>query len=113
MPSLAALTGGQELEEGSRGGSRPAAFALGSAGNPAPDYPYRARQRGWQGRVVLRVEVDRQGRPIRIAIAQSSGHGVLDDAAHRTIATWTFRPATRGGQPVAGEAVVPVVFRLN
>ncbi|MDF1792582.1 MAG: energy transducer TonB [Thalassobaculaceae bacterium] len=108
--SLATLTGTQPA---SHGGTDRAEFALGSAANPAPDYPYRARQRGWQGRVVLRVDVDREGRPIRIAIAESSGHGVLDDAATGTIATWTFQPARRGGQTVAGEAMVPVVFRLN
>lgn len=94
-------------------GSSPAEFALGSAGNPVPDYPFRARQRGWEGRVVLRVAVDRKGRPIRIDVAESSGHGVLDQAAHRTITTWVFQPATRGGQAVAGETLVPIVFRLN
>ena len=95
------------------GGGSPAEFSLGSAGNPAPDYPFRARQRGWEGRVVLRVEVDRQGHPVRVDVAESSGHGVLDQAAHRTIASWVFRPATRGGRAVAGETLVPIVFRLN
>lgn len=88
-------------------------FELGTAGNPAPDYPYRARQRGWEGRVVLRVAIDDRGRPVDIDIATSSGHGVLDRAAHQTVAGWTFRPATRDGRPVAGEAIVPIVFRLN
>lgn len=106
-------TTGQAPAEPSGGGSRPAEFSLGSAGNPAPDYPFRARQRGWEGRVVLRVEVDRDGRPVRIMVAESSGHGVLDQAAHRTIATWVFRPATSGGRSVASETLVPIVFRLN
>jgi protein TonB len=90
-----------------------ASFSLGSAGNPAPQYPRRARQRGWEGRVVLQVAVDPSGRPQTVRIAQSSGYRILDDAAHRTIAGWTFQPAVRGGRPVAGEAIVPVVFRLN
>ncbi|WPZ34297.1 TonB family protein [Thalassobaculum sp. OXR-137] len=108
--SVAALSG---LRDDEAGGSSPAEFSVGSAGNPAPDYPFRARQRGWEGRVVLRVAVDRSGHPVRIAVAESSGHGVLDTAAHQTVATWVFRPARRGGQPVAGETLVPVVFRLN
>lgn len=91
----------------------PASFVLGSAGNPAPDYPMRARRRGWEGRVVLRVAVDRYGRPADIRVAETSGHAVLDEAAHRTVADWVFSPATRGGRPIAGEALVPVVFRLN
>lgn len=91
----------------------PATFVLGSAGNPSPDYPMRARRKGWEGRVVLRVAVDRYGRPSDIRVAETSGHAVLDEAAHRTVADWVFRPATRGGRPIAGEALVPVVFRLN
>lgn len=97
----------------SGGISSPAGFSLGSAGNPAPDYPFRARQRGWEGRVVLRVAVDRQGHPVRIDVVESSGHGVLDQAAHRTIVTWIFRPALSGGEAVAGATLVPIVFRLN
>lgn len=95
------------------GDARPVEFALGSAGNPVPDYPRRARQRGWQGRVVLHVAVDSRGHPTTIRIEQSSGHNVLDEAAYQTVATWMFQPASRGGRPVPGEAIVPVVFRLN
>lgn len=91
----------------------PATFVLGSASNPAPDYPMRARRKGWEGRVVLRVAVDRRGRPADIRVAETSGHAILDEAAHRTVAAWVFRPATRGGRPIAAEALVPVVFRLN
>lgn len=93
--------------------SRQARFALGSPGNPIPRYPQRARQRGWQGRVVLRVTVDAHGRPTAVDIRETSGHTVLDTAARDTVSTWTFRPALRAGDPVAGEAIVPVVFRLN
>lgn len=111
--TLASLSGPSDAAPAIGVGGRPAMFELGTAGNPAPDYPYRARQRGWEGRVVLRVAIDDRGRPVDIDIATSSGHGVLDRAAHQTVAGWTFRPATRDGRPVAGEAIVPIVFRLN
>lgn len=113
VSDLASLDGRSDARPALAEAGRPAAFDLGSAGNPAPDYPIRARQRGWEGRVVLRVAVDDRGQPVAIDIATSSGHRVLDDAAHRTVARWVFQPATRGGQQVAGEAIVPVVFRLN
>ncbi|MFX4221326.1 MAG: energy transducer TonB [Thalassobaculum sp.] len=111
--TLAALSGPSDAAPATGVDGRAATFELGSAGNPAPDYPYRARQRGWEGRVVLRVAIDDRGRPVDIDIATSSGHGILDRAAHQTVAGWTFRPATRDGRPVAGEAIVPIVFRLN
>lgn len=111
--TLASLSGQSGAAPAIGVDGRPATFELGTAGNPAPDYPYRARQRGWEGRVVLRVTIDGRGRPVDIDIATSSGHGILDRAAHQTVAGWTFRPATRDGRPVAGEAIVPIVFRLN
>ena len=88
-------------------------FHLGSARNPLPRYPAIARRRGWEGRVVLRVEVDSDGRPLSVAIAQSSDHSVLDDAARSTIRRWLFEPGRRGGQAVVAVVEVPVVFRLH
>jgi protein TonB len=77
------------------------------------DYPAEARRRGWQGEVVLRVEVSAEGRADAVAILRSSGHAVLDEAALAAVRLWRFRPATRGGVPVAAPADVPVRFRLR
>jgi periplasmic protein TonB len=41
-------------------------------------YPESARQHGEEGRAVLRFAVDRSGRVIDFAVAQSSGHADLD-----------------------------------
>jgi periplasmic protein TonB len=41
-------------------------------------YPDSARQRGEEGRAVLRFAVDRSGRVLDFAVAQSSGHTDLD-----------------------------------
>lgn len=97
---------------GSVGVSQPG-FALGAAGNPKPPYPNRARERGWQGRVLLRVSVDVRGRVLSIELAQSSGFGILDRAARDAVGRWRFTPATRSGRPVPGVALVPVVFALR
>lgn len=85
----------------------------GGAGNPAPRYPYLARERGWEGRVVLRVKVDAAGLPGDIAIGQSSGRDMLDRAAMAAVRKWRFRPASRLGRPVAGVVEIPVSFRLR
>jgi protein TonB len=85
----------------------------GRAGNPKPDYPAEARRRGLQGKVVLLVEVSAAGLPANVAVASSSGHAALDQAALAAVQRWHFSPATRGGAPVAGTAQVPIQFRLE
>jgi protein TonB len=85
----------------------------GRAGNPKPDYPAEARRRGLQGKVVLLVEVSAAGLPASVAVASSSGHAALDQAALAAVQRWHFSPATRGGTPVAGTAQVPIQFRLE
>ena len=81
--------------------------------NPRPPYPARAIRRGWQGRVVLNVEVLPTGAVGEIKIETSSGYGVLDRAALKTVRQWRFKPATRAGSPVRVQAQVPVLFKLT
>ena len=85
----------------------------GIAGNPAPEYPMEARRRGFEGKVVLRVEVSAAGRPLQVTVLTSSGHSSLDQAALDAVERWRFEPATQAGQAVAGAANVPVQFRLE
>ena len=59
---------------------------------------------------MLRVTIDKDGVPAQVAQAQSSGHAALDKAALEAVRTWTFRAATRNGQPVSAQVVVPIVF---
>jgi protein TonB len=87
-------------------------FAMGTALNPRPRYPLSARRRGLEGRVVLRVFVEPDGRVRSIDILESSRHAVLDDAAVEALLRWRFDPARRSGVPVASWIDVPVAFRL-
>ncbi len=81
--------------------------------NPLPWYPRLARRRGMEGRVVLRVTVDPQGRAAAVVVVESSGYRLLDDAARQTVMRWRFEPARRGGRPVTAEVRVPIRFRLR
>ena len=63
--------------------------------NPAPVYPRLARLRGYEGTVLLDVEVLPSGRVGRIAALTSSGHDVLDRAALSSVRNWRFQPARR------------------
>ncbi|MBF0132691.1 MAG: energy transducer TonB [Magnetococcales bacterium] len=81
--------------------------------NPKPVYPSLARRRGWEGLVLLHVEVDEMGHPQRVEIKQSSGFPILDRAAVDAVNRWQFVPARRGGVAVGGWVDVPVQFRLT
>jgi protein TonB len=48
-------------------------------------YPAPARMNGWEGRVVLRTVIRRDGQLEHLAIAASSGHAALDEAAKETL----------------------------
>ena len=81
--------------------------------NTPPSYPEIARRNGWEGRVLVRVEVSAEGRPISTSIAKSSGYGVLDQSALRAVKSWRFQPHTVAGISTAGSVEVPVNFALN
>ena len=89
--------------------------AKGYAGylsNPAPEYPEVALDRGWEGRVVLRILVSASGTPLEMSVKQSSGKKVLDDTALRTVKRWKFSPAKRGSTAIEGWVDVPIDFKL-
>jgi len=81
--------------------------------NRQPEYPSRARRRGWSGTVFLKVLVNAEGRVAELAVNRSSGHAVLDRAALKAVADWQFVPATENGKAVSMWVEVPVTFRLQ
>jgi TonB family protein len=80
---------------------------------PKPQYPASARSEGKEGRVLLRVLVDAQGKTKTVEINLSSGSNVLDRAAVDAIGRWRFSPARRGDQPVESWVRIPIDFRLT
>ena len=84
-----------------------------AAENRPPGYPLAARRLGMEGRVLLRVDVDRTGAVKHVAITRSSGHRLLDEAARRAMDKWRFLPAMVNGEAASGAVDVPVSFRLN
>lgn len=81
--------------------------------SPAPGYPPDALRNGESGTAVLRVHVGPDGVPYSIDLVQSSRSRALDRAAVDAVRRWRFRPAQRGGQPVAGVVQVPIDFRAD
>jgi periplasmic protein TonB len=80
---------------------------------PKPIYPENARREGHEGRVVLRVLIDNQGKTKSVELNTSSGSKALDEAATEAIKRWRFHPAYEGDIPVNSWVNVPVDFRLT
>lgn len=91
----------------------PADSNLAYLNNPKPVYPMMARQRQWQGLVLLRVYVGADGQALQVNLQRSSGHEVLDDAALDAVRKWKFVPAKRGDVAEASWATVPIQFELD
>ena len=81
--------------------------------NPAPEYPQLAQRRGWEGTVLLRVEVLPSGAPGQIQIQKSSGRDALDAAALAAVKRWRFVPAKQGDVAQTGWVSVPIDFKLR
>ena len=80
---------------------------------PKPLYPESARREGREGRVLLRVLIDEQGKAKSVEVSRSSGSDSLDQAATDAIKRWRFHPARAGDQPVESWVNVPIDFKLT
>ncbi|MCA3414009.1 MAG: energy transducer TonB [Roseomonas sp.] len=87
--------------------------ALDAARNRRPNYPEASRRRGEEGVVRVELLVDPNGRVVDVRVLESSGFSALDAEAVKTVRDWRFRPAQRGGLPVAGSITTAVHFRLE
>jgi protein TonB len=81
--------------------------------NPKPLYPHEAKKKGYEGEVLLRVEVLSNGRVGEIQVRRSSGYDVLDRSAIKTVKQWKFIPAQKGETPVPVWVNIPVAFQLR
>jgi protein TonB len=81
--------------------------------SPKPEYPAPARKEGKEGRVLLRVLVDEEGKTKTVEINRSSGSEALDRAATEAIKHWRFSPARDGDKRVESWIRVPIDFLLQ
>jgi TonB family protein len=106
-------------EGGGMGGGAAGYTGIGAGGVTAPtlvskvepEYSEDARKAKLQGTVVLRIEVDTEGRAQNISVRQSLGLG-LDDRAREAVKKWRFVPGKVNGKPATMVAYVEVNFRL-
>lgn len=78
---------------------------------PNPPYSTPARDRKYQGTVVLWVVISPEGCVSRVRVQRFLGLG-LDEQAIEAVGRWKFEPARKNGVPVAVQVNVEVNFRL-
>ena len=66
--------------------------------SPAPDLSVLPH--GVQGDVVVDVTIDPNGKVADLAVLRTLGYGI-ESSVIGTLKTWTFRPATKDGTPIA------------
>jgi protein TonB len=91
---------------------------FGNFGAPAfihreiPVYPYLAKRFGKEGKVALKLLIDKNGNVQEIEIIESLGFG-FTEAAVDAIKKSTFAPAHRNGEKIVSRAILSVRFILK
>ena len=76
-------------------------------------YPDAARQRGEEGRAVLRFSVDRSGRVLDFAVTSTSGYPDLDQSLEEMMRAATLPPFPAGISQPRMEVSVTIRFSLR
>ncbi|MDR4499476.1 MAG: energy transducer TonB [Candidatus Scalindua sp.] len=81
--------------------------------NRPPRYPPLAKKLHQEGLVMLIVEVNQKGVPVKVDVEHSSGYQLLDQAALKAVRHWRFQPGLIGGMPVESKVSIPIRFRME
>ncbi|MCX7769918.1 MAG: TonB family protein [Proteobacteria bacterium] len=77
-----------------------------------PQYPLLARKIGKEGKVVLRLTIDENGKLLNVEVIESAGYGFTESAID-AVKKSTFLPAMVDGKPVSSKAILPIKFSLR
>ncbi len=80
--------------------------------NSAEIYPVQARKLGIEGEVLMAITVEADGHVSAAKVVSGPGYG-LNEAAQGAMLRARFRPATKGGKPVATDLGYKYIFSLN
>lgn len=77
-----------------------------------PAYPSLAYQNRIEGRVVVKILVDTDGKVLDIKIVQSSNE-IFNEEAVAAAKQWAFKPAIQNKKPIQFWYSAPIVFRIE
>lgn len=116
-PFLGGSGTGTANDSGRENGAGETDAGFGSSSGPRflhreiPEYPFPARKRKIEGKVVLVVVIDATGKLAKAEVIKASDEAFAD-ASLKALKKSTFLPATRNGQPVTSRAILPIRFSL-
>jgi periplasmic protein TonB len=70
-------------------------------------------KRGVEGSVLVRAQVQDDGRCSQVLLKESSGFRLFDEAALSAVRGWRFVPARQGTQTVVAWVDIPIAFRIT
>ncbi len=77
-----------------------------------PKYPELAQRAGIEGRVIVKIWVDKDGKPHKAVVLKSDAQ-IFNQAAINAAMQYRFTPAIMNHGPVAVWVVIPFTFRLQ
>ena len=78
-----------------------------------PKYPFSAAKERIEGKVVVRMVVDSEGRVKEPEVFKSEPEGVFDEAAMEAVGKYEFKPAVKDGKNVDCIVHMPLKFTLG
>ncbi|MBT4878568.1 MAG: energy transducer TonB [Alphaproteobacteria bacterium] len=78
-----------------------------------PHYPNRALKLGQEGKVLVEVLLDKDGKQIKQEVINSSGYVLLDKAALEAIKKWSFLPHKLQGENSKAFIQIPIEFKIS
>jgi TonB family protein len=78
-----------------------------------PTYPKNLRERDIEGKVILKIFIDKEGKVQEIQIFESSGYKMFDQIAIKAVRQWRFKPARKGNQQRGSWVLIPINFQIK
>lgn len=78
-----------------------------------PLYPYRAKRRNLDGKVVVKFLVSDAGDVRKPSVIEAEPSGIFEENTLQAIRRWRFKPGYYKGKPVATWVILPIHFKLS
>lgn len=79
----------------------------------SPVYPKNLRERDIEGKVIVKLLIDKEGKVQEIQIFESSGYKMFDQIAIKAVRQWRFKPARKGNQQRVSWVLIPINFQIK
>ena len=78
-----------------------------------PVYPKNLRERDVEGKVILKLLIDREGKVEDIQVFESSGYKAFDNIAVEAVRQWWFKPARKKNRQKKCRVLIPINFQIK